>query len=88
MIISTEQVRGALVFLKASALLDEEQDRVSREVDVTPEFLERVAADLRTVPDIRVDRLEAARERLSAGGVSSGDVAEKIIGRLVSDSLR
>ena len=88
MIISTEQVRGALVFLKASALLDEEQDRVSREVDVTPEFLERVAADLRTGPDIRVDRLEAAREHLSAGGVSSGDVAEKIIGRLVSDSLR
>jgi hypothetical protein len=40
-----------------------------------------------SAPEVRTERVERARTRL-ADGVPSEDVAEKMLGRLLSDALR
>jgi hypothetical protein len=40
------------------------------------------------VPDVRADRVALARTHLADGLVTADEVANKLIGRVVSDSLR
>ncbi|HET6498462.1 MAG TPA: flagellar biosynthesis anti-sigma factor FlgM [Coriobacteriia bacterium] len=56
--------------------------------DVSDDLVERVRAALREMPDVRDDRVREAKDRLRADGPSAGEVAAKIIGRAISDSLR
>ena len=51
------------------------------------ELLERARASVESAPEIRPERVERARLRL-ADGVSSEEVAAKMLGRLISDGLR
>lgn len=60
--------------------------------DVFPEvseaLLEQVRLSLELVPDTRQDRVDHARAMLDGPCPSSSELAEKIIGRLLSDALR
>ena len=60
--------------------------RATHRAAVSPEFLEFVRARIAALPDTRDDRVAAAWEVLE-GDVSSTAVAEKMIGRLISDDL-
>ena len=54
---------------------------------VSLELLERARASVESAPEIRPERVERARIRL-ADGVSSDEVAAKMLSRLISDGLR
>ena len=84
MIISDEQVRRALHYLRTTAA-DSAND-VSH--DVSDDLVVRVRAALQDMPDVRDDRVEEAMGRLRGDGPSATEVAAKIIGRTISDSLR
>jgi hypothetical protein len=43
---------------------------------------------LGSTPETRVERVAAARDAMLAGGPTAEDVASKIIGRAISDSVR
>ncbi|MDO8963706.1 MAG: hypothetical protein Q7W30_04350 [Coriobacteriia bacterium] len=87
MIISDQQVRLALEYLHtaeapgAVAVIDPA-------VGVTSELVERVKTRLAGMPETRLDRVEEARELLLGAEPSSQDVAAKMIGRIISDSIR
>jgi hypothetical protein len=86
MIISDEQVRLALGYLQSAhderrtALVDTSADSVA--------LVQRVRAQLDAVPETREDRIAEARDVLEHAGFDSGEVASKMIGRAISDSLR
>ena len=86
MIISDEQVRLAVEYLQTSERQGAVEQRGGDEI--APELLARVRDIVSTIPDTRDDRVEQAREMLAGIGPSSSEVAEKMIGRIVSDSLR
>jgi len=86
--ISEEQVRKALQYLQTSKRLGAPDSLSSASADIPTDLVDRVRDALRTEPDTREDRIEHARELLAGAGPTSAEVAEKIIGRIVSDSLR
>ncbi len=86
MIISEEQVRLALEYLQSEQSGDERA--TLGESDVSPELVERVRDALADIPDTRADRVESARVALEGDGIASSDVAAKLIGRVISDSIR
>ena len=87
MIISDEQVRLALAYLHTSGELSGHLS-VDPTVGVTPEFVERVRREIAEAPETRPDRMEEARELLTGSEPSSREVADKMIGRIISDSIR
>lgn len=87
MIISDEQVRLALVYLHTSGELSGRLS-VDPTVGVTPEFVERVRREIAQAPETRSDRMREARELLTGSEPSSREVADKMIGRIISDSIR
>ena len=54
---------------------------------IPPELLERIRARLAAAPELRHDRVEDGR-RLLADGVTYDEIASKMVGRIISDSLR
>ena len=56
--------------------------------EVPEELVERVRARIAEVPDVREDRMAKARRDLDGAGLDSSAVAEKMLARLVSDSIR
>ncbi|MDA3936519.1 MAG: hypothetical protein PF636_06605 [Actinomycetota bacterium] len=87
MIISEEQVRLAVEYLQtpaAKCAVCAGHDASS----VPPDLMDRVKATLASTPETRRDRVEQARIMLSGVTPSSREVADKMIGRIVSDSLR
>ncbi len=89
MIISDEQVRRAVEYLQTTGPnSDSPSSRCVSHDDVSVELVDRVRVALSTTPDFRADRVAQARELLAAGPLSSADVAEKMIGRIISDSIR
>jgi len=84
MIISDEQVRRALTYLRTPAT----NEKSSAPCDVPDELVERVRAALRDLPDTRDERVSEAIARLEADPPTPDEVAAKIIGRAISDSLR
>ena len=87
MIISEEQVRLAAEYLQT-------QTPYSAAVTVRPgdeatiEILRKVVEVLRSMPDVRSDRVAEARQWLNGPMPSTEIVAGKLIGRVISDSIR
>jgi hypothetical protein len=79
MIISDEQVRGALRYLHTTECGDLAGSPCATG-SVPVDLLERISDRLRMTPETRSERI--------AGGPTSEDVAAKIIGRAISDSVR
>jgi hypothetical protein len=86
MIISDEQVRLACEYLHHNS------DHMA--VDCHPhagaslELIERVRMSLSGVPETRHDRVEEARAMMATEGPSADVIAQKMIGRIISDSIR
>jgi hypothetical protein len=55
---------------------------------VTPDFMERVRREIALAPETRDDRVAEARELIAHQGMTSDEVATKMIGRILSDSIR
>ncbi|MDY0088026.1 MAG: hypothetical protein RBS78_05720 [Coriobacteriia bacterium] len=84
MIISDEEVREALAYLQTS----KEYCHRATCRDVSPELMNRVHTVLRELPETRDDRVAQAIERLHNNPPSADEVADKIISRTITDSLR
>jgi hypothetical protein len=87
MIISDEQVRLSLAYLHTSGQ-PQRHLFVDPTVGVTPEFVERVRRAIAAAPETRTDRMEEARQLLTGHEPSSREIADKMIGRIISDSIR
>lgn len=61
---------------------------VRRPDEATALILRRVVDTLCQLPDVRVDRVAEARELLAGPMPSTQVVADKLIGRILSDSIR
>ena len=85
MMISDKQARLALDYLRAHQSR-QRQERLLDEAQVSEEFMAQVRARISQLPDTREDRCSAAWEVMS-GQVTAHDVADKMIGRLISDEL-
>lgn len=86
MIISEKQVQLALQYLHTPQAAG--TTPAATPESVSPELLARVREELERIPDMRQDRVAEAREWLAAEDADSGAVAEKMIGRIISDSIR
>ncbi|MBN2247224.1 MAG: hypothetical protein JW733_00845 [Coriobacteriia bacterium] len=85
MMISDEQVRRVAECLKA--------DRASGAVPAPhtrpdPSLVAGIVDMLRDVPELRPDRMEHARQMIDGNMPDSGALASKLVGRVLSDSLR
>ena len=87
MIISEEQVQLVLEYLHTQSMPTEPLHLTSAD-DVTDDLLERVKRKIALAPDTSDDRLAMGRELMASHAVSSDQVAAKMIGRMISDSLR
>ena len=87
MIISEEQVRLAVRYLQTPDAKCADHYDCSA-ASIPPELLDRVKAQLDSTPETRQDRVDHARSMLDGQKPSSREVADKMIGRIVSDSLR
>ncbi|MBW6467779.1 MAG: hypothetical protein ACNA76_03455 [Anaerosomatales bacterium] len=84
MIISDEQVRLAVDYL----LTHDTDNDETPPCEIPEQLLKRVSETLRALPETRDERVIEARARLKAHPPSAHEVAAKIIGRAISDSLR
>ncbi|MBN2405718.1 MAG: hypothetical protein JXE06_09080 [Coriobacteriia bacterium] len=87
MIISDEQVRLAVEYLQTQDVYAA-TEIVRRPDEATALILRRVVDTLCQLPDVRVDRVAEARELLAGPMPSTQVVADKLIGRILSDSIR
>jgi hypothetical protein len=85
MIISDEQVRLALEYMHTASSNRRCADGA---LGCSPDFVERVRREIASTPEVRDDRLVEARRMIDEGGFDSGEIAGKMIGRAISDSLR
>lgn len=86
MMISDEQVRRAVDYLRTSEEHVEPLERVTDPGAI--ELVDRVVEALRELPDVRDDRVEHARRFVNDTLPSSDELASKLIGRVLSDSIR
>jgi len=84
MIISEEQARLAAECLRSQR----GATGVIAHPDLSGDLMERVFETLSHEPDLREDRVADARARLAGATPTSGDVASKMISRIISDALR
>jgi hypothetical protein len=86
MIISDEQVQLVLAYLHTTEESGGQPpaDAVS---GITPELVERVRREIADAPETRTERMEEARELLLTEPTSR-QIADKMIGRMISDSIR
>ncbi len=87
MIISDEQVRLACEYLQHTNSDTESGERHAHATE-SPEFLEKVKLSLSRLPETRHERVEEARALMASEGPSSDVIAQKMIGRIISDSIR
>lgn len=86
MMISDEQVRRAVEYLRTS---DEHTATPGLAVDPSALLMvDRVVEALRDIPDVREDRVAHARVLMDEELPSAEELASKLIGRVVSDSIR
>lgn len=55
---------------------------------ISPELMQRVMIALASQPETRQERVREAQLHLESGALTSDAVADKMIARIVSDSLR
>jgi len=84
MIISDEQVQRALDYLHTPTANRADVPTCS----VSEDLVARVRQALQELPETRDERVNEAKERLQDDPPSADDIAAKIIGRAISDSLR
>ncbi|MDO9557813.1 MAG: hypothetical protein Q7J82_09625 [Coriobacteriia bacterium] len=87
MIISEEQVRRAVEYLHTQTA-HSAAVAIRTPDEATIEIIRRVIDLLRCTPDVRVDRVAEARVLLAGSMPSTEVVAGKLIGRVISDSIR
>jgi hypothetical protein len=87
MIISDEQVRRAVEYLRTS---EEHQDDPAATVGepASTELVSRVRAEVERLPDVREDRIAHARVLMADDLPPAEELASKLIGRIISDSVR
>ena len=56
--------------------------------DIDPEVLRKALQAACAAPDVRDDRVAAAREHLRSGALDPETLADKLLSRLMGDSLR
>jgi hypothetical protein len=84
MMISDEQARLAAQHLSTSV-----GDRLSLQPCTVSQAVIDAAIDKATrTPDVRAERVAEARERMVAGIPDPRDVANKMLSRIIGDSLR
>ena len=87
MIISEQQVQLVLEYLHT-----EHQPIVPRDLSgadgVSEDLVDRIKREIALAPETRGDRVAMGRELIASGSVSSDEVAAKMIGRIISDSMR
>jgi hypothetical protein len=91
MMISDEQVRRALEFLRSqTADVDARIADVpsSAHMNVDPIVIAHATALAASAPELRQDRIEHARHLLSEHPPTSEEVAVRMLSRIVADSLR
>ncbi|MBS3956285.1 MAG: hypothetical protein KGZ40_01940 [Clostridiales bacterium] len=82
--ISREQVGHAARYLQTSSGARDTQ--ASREI--SPQLLERLQKHLESLPDYREDRIESARMLIEGPLPPPQVIAESMLGRIISDSIR
>lgn len=87
MIISEEQVQLVLEYLHTKNQPIAPHD-LSEANGVTEELMDRVKRELASVPETRDDRVAHGRDFIASRSVTSDQVAAKMIGRIISDSMR
>ena len=87
MIISDEQVQRVVDYLHTPEEYGARR-RAALPLAPTSEFVDHVVDMLQHTPDVRQDRVAEAREMLCGHMPDSDVVASKLIGRVLSDSLR
>lgn len=85
MMISDEQVRRAIEYLRTSDAYLEPQHLST---DAESALVGRVVEALGELPDVRAERVAHARLLMEERLPSSDELASKLIGRLLSDSVR
>lgn len=88
MIISEEQVRLAVEYLQTSEGGHTAAIGLSASEAISSELMLKVQAVCAQLPETRDERVEHARDMVAGTHPSSSEVAEKMIGRIISDSLR
>jgi len=88
MIISEEQVRLAVEYLQTPEGAHPADIDLSGSEAISPELMLKVQTVCAQLPDTRNERVEHARDMVAGTHPSSSEVAEKMIGRIISDSLR
>lgn len=88
MIISDEQVRRSLEYLQSPRDARDEDAAHPAAAGVNPELVRRVRSVVEAMPETRGDRVAEARAVMESSGFASHDVAAKMIGRIISDSIR
>ena len=86
MIISDEQVRLAAQYLRTSDAYGDPPRQARDSSD--PQLIDRIVHTVEGLPDVREDRVAQARESVSSGIPDAETVASKLIGRVLSDSVR
>jgi hypothetical protein len=87
MIISNEQARLALQSLQHTKnSMVPHTSHVG--CAVSPSLQKRIDERLADLPETRHERVEQARADLACGTPTADDVADKMIGRIISDALR
>lgn len=87
MIISDEQVQRVVEYLQTSDAYQIAAPSCVFDYS-SSQIVDRVVESLRDVPEVRADRVEQARAMLAEQMPSAEVVAAKLIGRVLSDSLR
>ncbi len=89
MIISEQQVRLALEYLHTQPRTSNGAgQRFTSAEGISDEFVARVRRQLEDSPATRDDRVATGRALLESAGVTGDEVAAKMIGRIISDSIR
>lgn len=88
MIISNEQAQKAIEYLQIAKPFEALAQEPSAAGRIHPEFLGKVCRGLMELPEAREDRIQQARQAITVSPPASAVVAEKMIARLLSDSLR
>lgn len=86
MIISDEQVSRVCEYLHSGSAYS-----VTSHDNWTPpekEFVDSVVASVCSLPDVREERVQEARQRMAHAMPDPDEVASKLIGRVLSDIVR
>lgn len=86
MIISEEQVQLALDYLHTHH--EPTQQQRLGNGGVSDELVERIKREIAAAPETRDDRVAMGRALIASKAVTPDEVAAKMIGRMISDSLR